>query len=245
MPAANETHQLDYLRTKVWFARASERAGGKSPDWFWQNIDQGYGDRSTWYRYRRGERAAFPYAGRDRVSLVESKVPMTSWLFWSPAWEVLQRKTLPVDTIVLGIAELRGPPAAILLGYGYPGDGDLTFEQIANDVLARPSLEGLLGVVLLLGWADALQNYELWNEVCRLYRQLIPRLWEAGDIPFLDELLDAVDGIAATRSFPTVNRREEHFTSWRLEMDRIEEERKSAAAEVAKYWKSLPKYLRG
>jgi hypothetical protein len=213
-------HPVDILFGKLWFANAARVQGNATPYWFWKYIDNKQGDKSNWERYKRGLRIPESSGAGNPIDKIETVFPGTARLFHSPAKTVLKGGQLSQKAAVKGISEIGDPIKRIILQGGYdlasfaPNEGG-TLEAMFKQLALFPSLGQLEEIILLLGWADAIGNPQLWNYICSFYRFMIPELVRVGDLLFPEELLDLVDEIAQMRTFKSVNYRSDIFQSWR------------------------------
>lgn len=215
---------LGGLRTKLWFDVISCGLGGKTPGWFWKTFDEGTGDRSTWERYKRGQRDATSQNGRDRVALVEQDCPGSAIYHRSAIWTVLSGSILTIDELVVEIEALGGAIQSIVLaGDGSRSLGGSSIGRLFANLEQLPDFKTLSALILMLAWADQLQNVALWNTLGDFYRHMIPAFIERGEIPFYDEVFDAVDDYARTREFTKLNVRHDRFTSWREQLPRCQQ----------------------
>jgi hypothetical protein len=207
---------IDFLFTKIWFEMSSRAAGGWTPYKFWKEIDQSRGDKSDWERHKRGKRVPENKAGRERVARVEARFPGTARILNSPALHILKGTKPSSDNVKMAIRDVGDPFNRILLEGGYEeNDGDRETERVFQELSLFPSFKLVETVILLLAWADDLGLSEFWNYICHFYRFMIPELIRSGNIPFHEELFDAVDQLAQVREFKSTNQREDVFQSWR------------------------------
>ena len=242
-PKASNLHGL---RTKVWFARASRACGFKSATWFYNQFDAPAGDRSTWERYARGLRDATNYAGRNRVALVEARFPGTAAIFYSPMWDYLAGEDLSVQQVIAGISIIGDPVATIILAGGFSDRVDETprhIDAVFDDLETFPDFDMLTALVLMLAWADKLQNVDFWNSICAFYKHMVPYLIERGDIPFYEDVFDAIDQVARVRVFARLNVREDTFEGWREQIHRYDQLVLETAEEAKSYFDNMPKII--
>ena len=236
---------LGGLRTKLWFAKVA-RGLDQTPTWFWKTFDNSIGDRATWERYKRGLRDAVPHNGRDRVALVDEKYLGSSIYHRTAMWNVLDGATLATEEITVHIAKLDDPVRTIVLAGGYKSqEGDRDFDRVLSELEQFPDFETLACIVLMLAWSDNLHNLQLWNDLCRFYRHMIPAFIERDDIPFYEDVFDAVDAYACTRGLTKLNVREDRFECWRNQIPRFETMKLTAAKQDLEYFERMPKSYRG
>jgi len=160
-------------------------------------------DRMNWSRYRSGKTVPRSRNGFHPVKVVEKAYPHSGRYFFSKIWDILDGKKLGKKVIEKEIS---------LLGTGVNRDrrgfiGKVLLEKrfwkrsaSAEDVQsARYSIlkdletfELFETIILMLAWADAEGDPELWNETCEFYYYIVPDLVWADDIRLRFELLDIV-----------------------------------------------------
>jgi hypothetical protein len=231
---------VDFVFTKIWFEMSSRAAGGWTPYRFWQEIDDSRGDKSNWERHKRGKRVPEDEAGRERVAKVEVKFPGTACILYSPALDILKGAKFSSDNVRIAIQEVGDPFKTILLEGGYQEhEGDRETEQVFQELSLFPCFKLVETIILLLAWADDLGQQEFWNYIRQFYRFMIPELVRSGNIPFHEELFDAVDQLAQIREFRSPNRREDVFQSWRETRPDRELKREKVLQEMTEYFNSF------
>ena len=79
----------------------------------------------------------------------------------------------------------------------------------------KPVFDRLKIIVVLLAWANAKENHNLWNELCDYYQALIPSVVLEDDISVRFKILDAVDSYALKRKFIGLNKMVSIKGHWR------------------------------
>lgn len=160
-------------------------------------------DRKNWSRYRRGETVPQTRNGFHPVKAVEKAYPHTGRYFFTKMWDILDGKKLGKNAIEKEISLLgtrvnrdrRGFIGKVLLEKRFwkrsasTKDVQSARYSILNDLEAFELFET---IILMLAWADAEGDPELWNETCEFYYYIILDLVWADDIRLRFELLDIV-----------------------------------------------------
>jgi hypothetical protein len=113
------------------------------------------------------------------------------------------------------------------------------------DALLVPTFDTLRAIILMLAWADDLGHPDLWNCICGFYRHMIPEFIGNGDIPFHAEFFDAVDQIARTHNFTSINHRVDVFEPWAEQLPRCHEMQAGTEHIIQEYWERTPRWLVG
>lgn len=160
-------------------------------------------DRKNWSRYRSGETVPQTRNGFHPVKEVEKAYPHTGRYFFTKMWDILDGKKLGKKAIEKEISLLgtrvnrdrRGFIGKVLLEKRFwkrsasTEDVQSARYSILNDLEAFELFET---IILMLAWADAEGDPELWNETCEFYYYIIPDLVWADDLRLRFELLDIV-----------------------------------------------------
>ena len=75
-------------------------------------------------------------------------------------------------------------------------DGALDLSIVFSEFRKVTSFDALQAIVLWLGWADKIRRCDFWNDLCDLYRKMLPEFILNEDIPFRFEIFDAIDAVA-------------------------------------------------
>jgi len=206
-------HPIDSLRTKVWFAQASEWLGGKTAYWIWVNIDNKIGSLSKWSKYRTGDRIPKSMKGSGSVERLAEEYPGTDTIFHALFWTVLKHGQASAEAINKELSSLGGNlsilPKTVLEG-GFidniDEDGLFPFDDILNQLANQCDSDfyTLQAIVLLLALANN-GHSDHWNAFCDLYRNMLPNFILGVDTPFKAEILNQIDKFALRREFPTFN----------------------------------------
>ena len=244
-------HQIDSLRTKVWFAQASERFGGKTAYWFWANIDNKVGSLSKWNKYRTGKRVPSSKKGHGTVALLAKEWPGTDTIFYALFWFVLKHGHAEAGAINKEISTLGGQfsilPKTILEG-GFvdnvDSNGLFPFEDMLDQLANQCDRDFLTLQAIILLLAQANNGHpDHWNAFCDLYRQMLPDLILEADVPFKADVLDCVDAFAIRRDLRTFNDPKYIEASWRDEIPRFKNtlsEHYSGCFKVQRKYLSIP-----
>lgn len=223
-----KNHNVDKLCTRMWFSLLTKRVTAEPSKEVWTiwTITEGrLGSRQTLKRYRNGSRVPKKYGISNPIEIANEIFPGTNAIWLSPMWRVLQRKPIDEESVIRGITSLGGVISFVLLkgtirdfpSFRDPQNGLLNLFRFLSE---SPDFKTLQAIILLLGWANHIQNHYFWNRICELYRFMIPAFLERDNIPCHEDFLDAVDDIARHREFSSVNVRVETFKSWRDEIPR-------------------------
>ena len=160
-------------------------------------------DRKNWTYYRSGKYVPGSRNGFHPVKEVEKAYPHTGRFFFTKMWDILDEKKLGKKAIEKEISILgtrvnrdrRGFIGKILLEKRFwkrsasTEDVQSARYSILKDLEAFELFET---IILMLAWADAEGDPELWNETCDFYYYIIPDLVWASDLRLRFELLDIV-----------------------------------------------------
>ena len=160
-------------------------------------------DRKNWSRYRSGEIVPRTRNGFHPVKEVEKAYPHTGRYFFTKIWDILDEKKLDKKAIEKEISlqgmrvnrDRRGFIGKVLLEKRFwKRSADIDKIQSARYSILKnlEVFEQIETVVLMLAWADAEGDPELWNEICEFFYYIIPDLvWDDG-IRVRFDLLDII-----------------------------------------------------
>jgi len=218
---------VDSLRTRTWFDCVQQLSGGKSVFWFRKTFGREVGSKSSWYKWKKI--GAVP---NDRViEIVDNEFPGSGRIFHALFWSVLKGKQPTRADIIDELASFRSqfsalPDQTLMVeffeNYDDPKD---PLEKVFRHFVGVDDCEDITFevIILMMSWAKSdpgLTN--LWNDLCELYRELLPRFMYSIELPFKDELFDAVDEFALKRVPENRISTKTVFKSWRKEIPRFE-----------------------
>ena len=211
------------LRTKVWFYYLSERAGHKTPYWFWEKFDRG-SSRSKWERYARGVHSARNRNGKHAVKLMSVHFPGSEKIFDSGIWEVLAGNSISDKRGTSDLMELRDVITGIAVGGGYwknrePGD-KIHIEDMMSQLKGVPEFDSLQAIILKMGMADNARNVNYWNGLCDLYNEMLPEFILDEEIPFRFELFELIDIVARRYEYREATHMFRSKQNWRDQLPR-------------------------
>uniref|UniRef100_UPI002613704B hypothetical protein n=1 Tax=uncultured Erythrobacter sp. TaxID=263913 RepID=UPI002613704B len=191
-------------------------------------------------------RDASPHNGTHRVAMTDFKFPGSGISYRTGMWDILQGQHCDEDRIISEIAALGDPVRRTVLQGGY-GSDDLSqsIDRMFSELGQFPDFKTLAAIVLLLEWANALQNHDLWNSFCGLYRHMIPDFIFRDQVPFHEEVFDAIDRYAKIRTFPKLNERIDTFRRWTEELPRYQTMVGNLKKAEKLCFERLPKEFRG
>lgn len=198
------SHPIDFLRTKIWCHLLLRRTYPRTAYKLAMVIDGGPYERTRWQNYLNGTSRAFPHNGKDSVALAEQKFPGSRQPFDSAIWHVLKGGRLTIPDCYDELAKL-GPDMHFVFLSGKASTNlhsDIdprTIDEIFDLLLEFPTFDALQSLILLMAMMETAEQPSFRNEVCLLYRFMIPSFIERGDIPVHGEIFDAVDAVMRYR----------------------------------------------
>jgi len=160
-------------------------------------------DRKNWSRYRSGDTVPRSRNGFHPVKVVEKAYPHTGRFFFTKLWDILEGKKLGKKAIEKEISFLgtrlnrdrRGFIGKVLLEKRFWKRSASTEDVQSARYSILKNLEAFEifeTIILMLAWADAEGDPDLWNEICEFYYYVIPELVWADRLRLRFELLDIV-----------------------------------------------------
>lgn len=160
-------------------------------------------DRKNWSRYRSGEIVPRTRNNFHPVKEIEKAYSHTGRYFFTKMWDILDGKKLGKKVIEKEISLLgmrvnrdrRGFIGKVLLEKRFwKRSADIEQVQSARYSILKDlgAFEQIETVVLMLAWADAEGDPELWNETCEFFYYIIPDLVWAENIRLRFDLLDII-----------------------------------------------------
>lgn len=213
-----KTTKLDKLRTRVWRHRLSLHAFDTRDKWLWYQIDNyEYVKKqkqaglpideeklrfswSKWSSYRNAINTPEPHAGKSSVEEAAKYYPSSELIYRSNIWGILGGQNITADEARSSLLMLDPVISHFVLNaISDPRGG--TQEILLSQLSEIPTFETFQAIILMLAWADDDRNTVFWNNICELYRLMLPEFILDGDIPYCEELFLAVDEIAKMRHF--------------------------------------------
>ena len=213
-----KTTKLDKLQTKVWRHQLSRLAFDTRDKWLWYQIDNyEYVKKqkqaglpideenlryswSKWSSYRNGINSPDLHAGESSVEKAAKYYPGSDLIYRSDIWGILRGQNLSADKAKSALLNLD-PLISLFVCQVISSPRCNAQEILLSQLSEVPTFETLQAIILMLAWADADRNAVFWNNICALYRQMLPEFILDGDIPYCDELFSAIDEIAKARYF--------------------------------------------